>query len=195
MASLQSAARERLKKHIDSAVTDALKEWTEKKIKDHVTAVIGNHIGSLIAKCFGMDMRWGNAGSWEVDHCNGRDGNSIVGKHIKENCQAQVSAYLEKLGNNFPEPTPAMKAAFAKEYNAVLEARLRAQANELAAMEAKKLSDMMLGMEEEYFQIVNEKVQSEVMALKEACEMQGVNFDDLMKVRDVVVARRKVADA
>jgi hypothetical protein len=72
---------------VDSLLTSiacAVEEWkaknTKEVIKTTVTELLDKESKQLTLKLLGFEDRWGK---WEVDHCNGRGGESAAGDYLR----------------------------------------------------------------------------------------------------------------
>ena len=116
---------------LEEMVQKAMEKWekdnlTESSIEAHVNEKLNERKDELILKLLGMDNHWG--GRWELDHCNGRDGNSILGQTMKKLVDSTVEAWLIK-NIKLPKLTAsqikALKSEYEKEYIREIEKRLR----------------------------------------------------------------------
>lgn len=71
-----------------AAMNNWLQTNTEEKIKKEVEATLNKNKEEIILKLLGFDKRWGKD-DFELDHCNGRAGNSAAGDFIR-NVQAEA---------------------------------------------------------------------------------------------------------
>src|SRR5690242_18794542 len=84
-------------------------EWLEAH-QDDLEAFIGrslNHqLESVVAKVLGFDRRWGER-DWEIDHCNGRSGNSFIGEAISAKAAGLAAQWLAAALEKELRPTAA----------------------------------------------------------------------------------------
>ena len=86
---------EQIEARIQSTTKKWLKELEAKgSIEEKVEAALQGELERVTRKVLGLDIRWHNK-SWEVDHCNGRSGNSIVGDALQERA---VQRFAEVIG-------------------------------------------------------------------------------------------------
>lgn len=88
----------------------ALKWAAEKRssIERDVTSILDKRAEEVVFKLLGFDNRWGRM---EVDHCNGRAGESAAGDFIRAKAGAAVHAWLEAQVGKLPKlPKSAVKS-------------------------------------------------------------------------------------
>lgn len=87
-------------------VTDARNKWFSEHDPDGVKEKVFKHLDGcereVFNKLLGFDKSWGND-SWEIDHCNGRNGNSIVGEYLKSEHLNAVHEWLNGLVGNIDD--------------------------------------------------------------------------------------------
>lgn len=132
-----------------SLIAKATKEWQDKNKGDEITKAVFKRLDSsrdeVIAKLLGFDFRWNK---WELDHCNGRSGNSFIGKLFSEGIEKQVRDWVNKNTNdlNFSsELTKAMINDARREYKDALRQALRDEVHCQASAAAKKIIDELSG--------------------------------------------------
>ena len=74
-------------------IAQAVEEWkqqnTEEALADKTKRLLDTHSEQVVMKLLGFNKdRW-NDGTWELDHCNGRAGNSTAGVFL-EKAQAET---------------------------------------------------------------------------------------------------------
>ena len=93
----QLPALDELKAQIEQQVIKSIRaDWTQEKIQARINVILNKHLQDLVSKSLGFDSRWGG---WEVDHCNGRGGESTVGKIISDLAIKAVTDGVTKLQN------------------------------------------------------------------------------------------------
>ncbi len=85
------------KKIVEQEVKQLLAtKYTPEKIRSFIETYIQNTITDLIHVSLGFSKdRWGNT-KWEVDHCNGRAGESLVGRKVADMAAETVNKAVEK---------------------------------------------------------------------------------------------------
>jgi hypothetical protein len=102
-----------MKSAIEAAVQEADKaaaDWLGKRkgIADEITTLLDRRVQEIIGKLLGFDAHWGE---WEVDHCNGRSGNSAAGDWLRGAVQGAVGAWLTAQAGKLPTlPKAAIKS-------------------------------------------------------------------------------------
>lgn len=81
--------KDKIEKAIDGHLTP---EYIEKRVHE----IINKNVNDVILKLLGFDNRWMSNGTYEVDHCNGRSGESFVGDYIR----SQASEKLKQWADN-----------------------------------------------------------------------------------------------
>lgn len=79
-------------------IAQAVEEWkqqnTEKALADKTKRLLDTHSEQVVLKLLGFNKdRWHDS-TWDLDHCNGRAGNSPAGDYLK---QAQAETIKEWL--------------------------------------------------------------------------------------------------
>lgn len=122
---------------VNQAVQEWLKKNDEKKIKRDVEIRLDKHRNEIIHKLLGFNDRWGQ---WEVDHCNGRAGNSAAGDFLRRHAQDKIEAWF-KSQIDFPAlPEKAIIDAQA-EYMRELKNQLFVNVKHKAKIDAQKIID------------------------------------------------------
>lgn len=105
-------------------------------IKDEVTRVLNANVQEITAKLLGFDNRWFY--KWELDHCNGRAGNSAAGDYLRKHANDAITEWLSSV--QLPPMSPALKGALKKGYVDQLRYRAEGELRELASKNAKALA-------------------------------------------------------
>lgn len=128
-------------------ITTALEEWKQQQtpevIKKQVFQKLDKGTEDILLKILGFERRYGD--KWEIDHCNGRQGNTAAGDYLRA-CQDQaVKAWFEQI--EMPAMTPALKkqleAAYKKEYTWRVVRAVEDAAQERARKDAEELVDTL----------------------------------------------------
>jgi hypothetical protein len=147
-----------LHEQVKAEVEKATASWLKSRFTDpdsltkHVHATLDKERDVIIAKLLGFEHdKWSSRKpiDWEVDHCNGRAGESSAGQFLNEKGKEAVKAWLESLIPNLPPPSKQLEEAALKEYNEtfrrhIMEA-VRARAHENASSYIKALALTNLG--------------------------------------------------
>lgn len=76
-------------------VLKAINEWksknTEEVLTQRVHDLLDKNAKEVVLKLLGFNESWGK---WEVDHCNGRAGESAVGDYLKRVKQSAIDSWL-----------------------------------------------------------------------------------------------------
>lgn len=78
------------------AIATAVAQWkennTEASIKKKVTDLLNKNSEELTMKLLGFNDRYNK---WELDHCNGRSGNSAAGDYLRQVQQAAIQEWMK----------------------------------------------------------------------------------------------------
>lgn len=126
-----------IKEKINIAIDGHLnEEFIEKRVHD----IIGNNVNEIILKLLGFDRRWHNTG-YEIDHCNGRAGESFIGDYIKKTCQDKLKEWTDKIdlvSIELPKSAlDSLRKEFIQRYEYILRNVLLKQAEALATKAAE----------------------------------------------------------
>lgn len=97
--------RKTRKKIADVSLVDMMKwaqetrdQWMarqqEDKFRQQVWDSLEKRKTEVITKLLGFSARWGE---WEVDHCNGRAGNSAAGDYLRMVAKREIERWMESL--------------------------------------------------------------------------------------------------
>lgn len=141
----------------------AIDSWLEKNSEDQLTQrvhhLLDENQKKIILTLLGFENRWGG---WEIDHCNGRSGNTPVGEYIKQTHEDAIQEWLLQV------KLPAMSATIKKQIAQEMERHYQSEVR-------RRMHDMVVA-----------KAQADVDAI-----MATINVDEfltsLKKVRKLVV--------
>jgi hypothetical protein len=127
--------------HIAVAIEKWKAENTPEKIEAVINRKLDGHADTIILKLLGFDNKWAS-GTWELDHCNGRAGNSSAGDFIKEHSGEAIKRWLETVAMPSPSPkvTEQLKKSCRDAYQRAFEQRL----GESIRMKAQRDADALL---------------------------------------------------
>lgn len=123
-------------------IANAIEEWKQKntatEIKKKVVTHLDKSAQEILLKLLGFDNHWG---SWSVDHCNGRSGNSTAGDFLKEIQGVAIKEWLQQV--KLPEMPAALKknlqAEMKHQYAKALRYELENAVNRKASQDAEVL--------------------------------------------------------
>lgn len=129
-------------------IHSAIKEWelsnNRVNIKNKIHESLNKAREQVLLKLLGFNNRWDN--TWELDHCNGRSGNSIAGDYLKETQTAAIHAWLDEV--SLPKLTKEQQAQIMssakKEYMSSLNKYLRSAVQRKAEKDATAIIDTAL---------------------------------------------------
>jgi len=89
--------------------------------------IVQDNINQLVPKLLGFNKSWHNE-NWEIDHCNGRAGQTEIGDFIQHQCQVGVRNWIDTVKKTgLPKPTKEIIAAVKKDYKDRLHREIRDQ--------------------------------------------------------------------
>lgn len=107
-----------------------------------VRTKLEEHVDKVILKLLGFDNHWSR--DWEIDHCNGRSGNSFIGDQIAEKASAACVDFVNDAIGRGIELTAQQKQAVIKEYREQLFRRVMNRAEVRASREADSIVESVL---------------------------------------------------
>lgn len=130
--------------NVMESIQDAFSVWIKKQtpqyIKETVRRELDKDSAEILRKLLGFDKNWN---AWELDHCNGRKGESSAGDYLVKHQAAAVNEWLEQV--ELPKITKEMEKALQNEFiqdvHRTLARKLEIFANEFAEEEAQRLID------------------------------------------------------
>lgn len=131
-------------------IAQAVEEWkqqnTEKSLADKTKKLLDTHSEQIVMKLLGFEEDKWKENAWELDHCNGRSGNSPAGDYLK---QAQALTIKEWLANvKLPELSATklknLQAEFLNEYTYAYTRALRDLAQTKAKQDANVFFDQLV---------------------------------------------------
>lgn len=118
--------------------------WSEEQIKIRIRQVIEQKFEKIVSVHLGFDSKYGD---WEIDHCNGRAGNSDIGKKIASLATNAVDTTIAKMMNEGKfQLAPKHIKALEREFDSIIsgyEGRKIIQS--LAMKKMEKLKDLLEG--------------------------------------------------
>jgi len=125
---------------------EAVAEWladhaTKGEVRAKVFSFLDRKLDETIAKMIGFSNSWSR---WEVDHCNGRAGESAAGDFLRQHCHESVQEWLKSAMTKAAMPTPAIKKAVVSEYRELIHREARSYAREVAEEHARTMVDGIL---------------------------------------------------
>ena len=109
------------------AIEQSIDQWVEdnspQKIKKEVHEELTKHQREVMLKLLGFDKRsyTSKSNAYTIDHCNGRNGNSVIGDYI----QSAVKPAVEEFVSKFPLTiTPSLEEKLRKEVEKEFETTL-----------------------------------------------------------------------
>lgn len=128
-------------------INSALESWhaanTPEAIREKVHESLNNSSKEVVLKLLGFNSRWGD--SWELDHCNGRNGNSVIGEYLKKTQEQILHEWFAKIP--LPElnkrETAQLSKSFASAYKEAFRSYISKAAVRKAEADAQALIDSL----------------------------------------------------
>lgn len=139
-----------------------IRENTPEQIEKRVYEILDKRTEEVVAKLLGFSPRWGE---WEIDHCNGRAGQSEAGNYLACAAKGAVVTWLEQQAdsiNNLKLPPTALKAI---KKEALINAR-REFRSELEALVMVKMKEYAEEVIDEFTQDAPMDVMNAIMAAR-----------------------------
>lgn len=119
-----------------ATIAIAIDSWKKQNSPETLTKTVHNKLDKaaeeVLFKMLGFDARYG--GGWSVDHCNGREGNSVIGDYLRTTQERAVKAWFDEVGEL--KISPAFKKKIEKAMNDEYQDRMMQYARDLASKKA-----------------------------------------------------------
>lgn len=123
-------------------------EYTDEKIRTKIRKMIEGKVDEIVLVSLGFEKdRWGNNSTWSVDHCNGRAGESTIGKMIADMARHEINKTIQQMISNGHFTVPkSVQTAMDKEFNEYFKSyNFRQEIHKLAEEKAHRLFDILKG--------------------------------------------------
>lgn len=130
-----------IKERADQAALQWIKE-NEENIEYKIIKMLDERCEKIVAKLMGFENPWGK---WEVDHCNGRAGESAAGDWLRQRAGESVRAWLDKQAGDLPDLPKSAINALKKEYLCILEELVKEELEEIAKEKMMKVVEELIG--------------------------------------------------
>lgn len=120
--------------------------WTEDKIKQRIHKSLNDAFNNILATALGFELDSWN-GKWKVDHCNGRAGESTIGKMIAELAVGEVkTAIAEGIKEGKFTITKSHMEALQREFNENVNGyKAREMIQQVAQQRLSRLTKLLSG--------------------------------------------------
>lgn len=121
----------------EEALTEATREalGASGSAADVVREILARKREEIVVKLLGFDSRWGE---WDLDHCNGRSGDSAAGDYLRSRAGQAVKAWLDEQAGDLPELPKRAIDSLRREYLAAYESELGRALRQLAQSRARE---------------------------------------------------------
>ena len=124
-------------------VLKSIDKWKEKNSKEVLTQrvhkLLDDNAETIVLKLLGFDNHWNK---WELDHCNGRKGESAAGDFLRQVQQDAIQDWLKNV--NLPKLNKTLSSAMKKTLEADYKNYLRQYLYEYAREEADKTAKELI---------------------------------------------------
>lgn len=129
-----------------TTVLKSIDQWKEKNSEEALTQRVHNLLDAntetIVLKLLGFDNSWGK---WELDHCNGRSGESAAGDYLRQVQQDAIQDWFKSV--KLPEFSKSLSSVMKKElergYKEYLSQFLHKYAREEADKTAKEIIESL----------------------------------------------------
>ena len=121
-------------------MTEVAQKWLDDqktKLESEVVQILNSRREEIVCKLLGFNKRYGN--EWELDHCNGRAGQSEAGQLLASKIQPTVRAWLEQQAGKMPKLPAEAIAALKKDYVKGVLDEIRRELYSTSHQEAKRI--------------------------------------------------------
>lgn len=108
----------KIEKAIDGHLTP---EYIEKRVHD----IINKNVNDVILKLLGFNNRWMSNDAYEIDHCNGRSGESFIGTYIKKQASEKLKQWADSVNISEVKLPKSAVQDMEKEFVAIYTRELR----------------------------------------------------------------------
>ena len=129
-----------LLQHISKAVMDWESVNTPEEIKERTHSLLNKNCDEIVLKLLGFDTRYGQG--FQLDHCNGRSGNSIAGDYIRNLQGEAIKDWLGKV--KMPTMSVALKKSFESSMREAYTQELRRHVYTLVQQKAEEDAEELL---------------------------------------------------
>lgn len=120
-----------------TTILKSIDQWKEKNSEEvliqRVHKLLDANAETIVLKLLGFDNRWNK---WEIDHCNGRSGESAAGTYLRQVQQEAIQDWLKSV--KLPELNKSLSSAMKKKLEADYKHYLNQFLYEYAREEADK---------------------------------------------------------
>ena len=127
---------------------DAIDEWIrvnvleEDAFKQRIKRELDKNQAQILMKLLGFNTNYGN--TWELDHCNGRAGQSAAGDFIKSKMGEEVNKWLAEQTGKLPELPQDAITSLHKQYLEEVHYKLRDHIRHAAEEKANELAKLII---------------------------------------------------
>lgn len=124
---------------IAAGVADWKATHTEEHVKKSVTDLLDKEKKTIVLKLLGFNDSWGK---WEIDHCNGRNGNSAAGDFLHTVQKEAIQAWMTS--NLLPTLDKKTQDALQKSAQAEYASTLNQAVRRMAVAQANKDAEVLI---------------------------------------------------
>lgn len=129
---------------------DTIDTWVRKHcidsddLKNTINKKLDNSVNEILRKILGFRPGYDY---WEIDHCNGRSGESAAGDYLKSKAGGLVNEWLDKYAGNLTnfEMDSQTVEVLRTEIKSIYEQKVREELRQRAKDAAKRFVDKLIG--------------------------------------------------
>jgi hypothetical protein len=125
--------------HIHKAIDSWLQKNTEERLTERVHHLLDENQKKIVLTLLGFENRWGG---WEIDHCNGRSGNTPVGEYISQTHEEAIKEWLSQV--KLPTMTPTIKKQITQEMERHYQSEVRRRMHDVVVAKAQADVDTLM---------------------------------------------------
>lgn len=128
---------QKFQEQLAATITSSIDRWLENNKKEDIQQNLYDQLNreqeQIIGNLLGFSKSW-SANNWEVDHCNGRAGESAVGDYLRQVAATEINSWFKSI--QLKKPTKAFQAAITREYTDLFQKKVEAKLDDLADQQA-----------------------------------------------------------
>ena len=127
----------KFQEQLAATITSNIDKWLEHNKEKDIKEALYNQLDSekeqIIGNLLGFSKSW-SSDRWEVDHCNGRAGESAVGDYLRQIAATEINNWFKSI--QLKKPTKAFQIGVTKEYTHLFQQKVKAKLHDLADKQA-----------------------------------------------------------
>lgn len=155
MEEINDAVQER-RRVVADAVIETVERWLGSDsgataVRERVETLLNHDIDDVVMKVIGFRRRSFDAGKWELDHCNGRSGNSIVGERLHRTAEKKAEEWMKRVMGDAlevdltKEERDDLREEYLKMIRRAVRAEMSSRARDVAVGILNEMEDEVIG--------------------------------------------------